>query len=63
MHAVMYGTYSTYWGGEGGGDATHVRKYTRLSLRYSEVQWSYIKIVRGEGEPGDEATMAPHELF
>ena len=27
----------------------------RLSLRHSGVQRSYVKIVRGEGEPGDEA--------
>ena len=31
----------------------------RLSLRHSGVQRSYVKIVRGEGEPGDEATFAP----
>ena len=28
----------------------------RLSLRHSGVQRSYVKIVRGEGEPGNEAT-------
>ena len=34
----------------------------RLSLRHSGVQRSYVKIVRGEGEPGNEANRSIRKL-